>query len=237
MQGIELTPSEVALVIDGLKTQKRVPIIPNKHLVYTDEFWERIKLDKDVSLCPYGKVGDTLFVKEDWKVGAWTNDGYFAFDHSCEPYDTSWHKCPNVEVEAMYLGLEYDLHTCGMEEIDGKYTWDKFESPLTVNRAKTMREWMSRIKLKITEIRIERLQDISEKDAIAEGGEQIIGYECIGMNGYDDPLYDEFVEISAKSNFKNIIWKQLPYPPEYRWEANPLVWVIGFEVSDGDSNA
>ena len=161
MQGIELTPSEVASVINGFKTQKRVPIIPNKHLEYTDEFWERIKLKKDVSLCPYGKVGATLH-----KCGS-SSDKEFCFCY----YD----KEPK----------EYD-----------------------------------NIKLKITEIRIERLQDISSTDVYHEGIEQSI-------------VSDE----TMREAFNRFLWEPLYKDTLYDWASNPWVWVIGFEVSDGDSNA
>lgn len=86
----------------------------------------------------------------------------------------------------------------------------------------------ARIWLKVTDVRVERLQEITDKECIKEG---IYPSNCRNCNatfgcdvcldeGYDE--VDEFVEVwdntIKKSDFDR-----------YGWDANPLVWVIEFE--------
>ena len=68
----------------------------------------------------------------------------------------------------------------------------------------------SRITLEITNIRVERLNDISESDAIAEG----IDWE------------DDYVHMRAKDAYESL-WKKIN--GEESWKQNPWVWVIEFE--------
>ena len=67
----------------------------------------------------------------------------------------------------------------------------------------------SRITLEITNVRVERLQEITEEDAIREG-----------------VVYDEINQITAVKNFMNL-WEQI-YGNKYPWSSNPWVWVIEF---------
>lgn len=83
-----------------------------------------------------------------------------------------------------------------------------------------MPRWASRILLEIADVRIERLQDISEDDAQAEGleySERFEGY-CIGeaehYNSHDPRL-------SYAS-----LWESINGPDS--WAANPWVWVVTF---------
>jgi hypothetical protein len=79
-----------------------------------------------------------------------------------------------------------------------------------------MPRWASRITLRITDIRVERLQDISEDDARAEG----CPYPAEWAGRFVDR--DE----TAKTWFKSL-WNQINGPGA--WDANPWVWVVCFE--------
>jgi len=87
-----------------------------------------------------------------------------------------------------------------------------------------MPRWASRILLEITDVRVERLKDISESDAIAEGLEQysddgIIYYGPFGSG-------DCRPEVSYKKLWQSIYGEE-------SWQANPWVWVIEFKRIEG----
>lgn len=75
-----------------------------------------------------------------------------------------------------------------------------------------MPRWASRVTLEITGVRIERLQEISEADAIAEG------VEARGPNHV----------VGARYRFGQL-WNPINAKRGYGWEANPWVWVVEFK--------
>lgn len=119
--------------------------------------------------CPYGKVGDRLWVRERFV--------HFEQQPPCTIY---------------YADHEDDWRFC-----EG-YRW----SPSI-----HMPRKLSRIQLEITDIRAERLHDISELDAKAEG--------CVGAE--DQTAYAEFYELWVNIN------------GGASWDDNPWVWVVEFK--------
>lgn len=91
----------------------------------------------------------------------------------------------------------------------GKYNWTP---------SIHMPKWASRIRLKSTRVRVERVQDISRADAISEGF--IPGLN--GLESYNRQLYG-----NAQLAFR-AYWDDVS-KPEHNWDANPLVWVYEFE--------
>lgn len=85
-----------------------------------------------------------------------------------------------------------------------------------------------RIKLRITDIRVERLQDISEDDAKAEGVSDPYDYQ--NPEYYEQP-HMRGLEIN-KSAFAGL-WDSLNVKRGYGWDTNPWVWVIEFERVEG----
>ena len=79
----------------------------------------------------------------------------------------------------------------------------------------------SRITLEITGVRVERLQDISEADAVAEG-------TAAGFWEYDNGEGTE----TAKESYE-CLWGSINGPGS--WAANPWVWVIDFKKTQGSS--
>ena len=73
-----------------------------------------------------------------------------------------------------------------------------------------MPRWASRIQLEITDIRVERLQDISDDDALEEG----VDRTNTSIKGY------------ARQRFQNL-WQKINGVDS--WDQNPWVWVIEFE--------
>lgn len=128
-------------------------------------------------------------------------------------------------------------------EYNGKYFFMANE-PKEYDDYKTSPKWKpsihmpkesARIWLKVTDVRVERLQDITEEDAIKEGCKGIPcehhGYTVGGgmcgctdcMNtGWLEPPTLEFMDIWNSTIKKQDL-------DRYGWDANPWVWVIEFE--------
>ncbi len=136
--------------------------------------------------CPYGKPGDRLWVRE---------------THALVPVSA-------------YLCSKDVQQT--INPVDPYYAsiyrqgWDRSESGIRWRPSIHMPRWASRITLEIAAVRVERLQDISEDDARAEG------INC----GNPEP--------SAKDAFC-YLWHQIHGCNS--WHTNPWVWVVEFHRS------
>lgn len=165
--------------------------------------------------CPYGARGDQLWVREAWRIGAWDADeGAFSIDY-CDGPRREWLTPPDdhdgENFNALWLNCCDELECKGVEPgDDGGYRWQPGESPLRWRPSIHMPRWASRITLEITGVRVERLQDISEADAIAEGVTN-----SLHLPG------GRF----ANENFAHLWWT---INGDGSWEANPWVWVVEF---------
>lgn len=149
--------------------------------------------------CPYGKVGDILYVRETYLDEE---------DYACSDYD------PEDPESGSRFSYKADCP---------EHQWPlvKWKPSLFMPKA------AARLFLKITEIRIERLQDISEKDAKAEGievADRIQGH----------PLYRNYIRKGAvwnsAVNSYSTLWDAIN--GKDAWEQNPFVWVISFQPID-----
>lgn len=88
--------------------------------------------------------------------------------------------------------------------------------------ARFMPRWASRSTLRITDVRVQRLQDISEADAKAEGV-QMENERC--WVDYLTPGTQ--ITLSAQQSF-DTLWESINGPGS--WEANPWCWALTFDV-------
>ena len=221
----------VRALLAGMKTQTRRMIKPQppddrrfKPVLATDD--EGIELYCGWAgmipiRSPYGKVGDQLWVREAWRIGAWDeDDGSVAIDYMASaPTRTSYITIPesadpNGEMfERYWMQSSDDAEHAGLRtDEDGKYQWQPGESPCRIRPSIFMPRWASRIQLEITGVRIERLQNISERDSMDEG---ITGEELFRAQGYAPLAYQRLWE-----SINGVV----------SWEANPWVWAIEFKV-------
>jgi hypothetical protein len=84
-----------------------------------------------------------------------------------------------------------------------------------------MPRWASRITLEITGVRVERLQDISEGDAISEGVRH-------AFPSQDDNRPPASYDIAAFAQ----LWDSINAKRGYSWSSNPWVWVIEFQRAE-----
>jgi hypothetical protein len=91
-----------------------------------------------------------------------------------------------------------------------------------------MPRWASRITLEITGVRVERLQEISEVDAAAEGVESLRNEGEYWKHYLESTAScDALICLSARESFRTL-WDSLAAPGA-DWQANPWVWVVGFK--------
>ena len=163
---------------------------------------------------PYGKPGDTLWVRETWGAVSPTD----------EPVPLALGQC-EIEYRA-------DLPP-GCTHGPGEWPADARNDPEAPKWRPSiqMPRWASRITLRITGVRVERLQDIegqhpSESDAIAEGVRAI-------HHGDGDYYYSAFRDVPHPKNWSDPadafreVWNSINGAGA--WEANPWVWVLSFE--------
>ena len=90
---------------------------------------------------------------------------------------------------------------------------------LTKYSAADMPRWASRILLEITDIRIERVQDTSHDDAVAEG-----------VHNFDIEAQLRDQALSVAQIVFSRYWDTKHQEHDVMWEDNPWVWVIEFKV-------
>lgn len=83
-----------------------------------------------------------------------------------------------------------------------------------------MFRWTSRLTLKIKDIRVERVQDISFEDTQDEG---------IFLPGGVGLLHGPVIEALTIADF-SALWDSINLKLGYGWDSNPFVWVINFTV-------
>ena len=92
----------------------------------------------------------------------------------------------------------------------------------------------ARIFLKVNDVRVERLQDITEEQVLAEGTYPSNCRECTGKMGCDLCPDEGYYEIDAFQYLWNSTIKKADLD-KYGWEASPWVWVIEFERVEVES--
>ena len=131
------------------------------------------------------------------------------------------------------------LESVKHKEIDFLYKADVeyhnyFNSDLVVwSPSIYMPKEAARIFLKVTNVRVERLQDISEEDAVAEG--IFPDPENLNFNGFrfKQNQTETFI-MFARETFRSL-WQSIN-AKKHPWESNPWVWVYEFERIEKPEN-
>ena len=105
--------------------------------------------------------------------------------------------------------------------------WDDNNTGLRWKPSIHMPRWASRIQLEVTDVRVERVQEISEEDAKAEG---ISDGGCLNCGNSSDPeaCGCDYPKPDFRDSFANL-WDSINAKRGYSWESNPYVWVVEFE--------
>jgi hypothetical protein len=185
----------VRAILEGRKTVTRRPV-KGAGLKWLEDFTPEYVADPANSLCPYGKPGDRLWLRETWY---------------CDHFEVM--RGPYLKPDDLDIGEALDDGTL-VYAADGltPYEADKPIWKPSIH----MPRWASRILLEITEVTVERLQDISRADIRAEG------LQCPPELASDDvsPNYRDWYPVA---------WRELWESTGGDWEANPWVWVVEFK--------
>lgn len=140
---------------------------------------------RESETCPYGQKGDRLYVRETFAMRS----------------DIDWRKQPAKALH--YAHYKADRGTFDPKSGMNYHDWGRGRSP------RFMPKCLARLRLEIVEpVRVERLQDITQRDAQAEG-----------MHAW--PLG------STPRRTYSVLWDRIHGAGE--WERNPLVWVLIFK--------
>lgn len=233
----------VCAILDGRKTQTR-RIIRDQSIISATEYdlgycrtlndgrvWWSVKAQGEdhfgvgIGVCPYGVPGDRLWVRETWRIM-----GLMYEEEPCIQYkadlaeqfcsvpddwlDTRWEDW----YERQSVKLVEDCERAGLEPeapySDVAYRWERDTCPTRWQPSIHLPKFASRIWLEVTGVRVERLQEISEADAYAEGCDEIL----LGGGLSGKPR-------SARAWFKDL-WDSINAKRHYGWDTNPWVWVV-----------
>ncbi|EPP3317131.1 hypothetical protein ACT9D3_003910 [Salmonella enterica subsp. diarizonae serovar 50:r:z] len=212
-RGMIFNAEMVNAILSGRKTQTRrimkvqpgTPEFGLRRIIESSKanengmyFWSQddacgIKARSKPFLFPYGEVGDRIWVRETFRVHSRATDvATLVYRASVR---NSWteqtHRVP--------------VAVCNKPSTPEKWT-----------PSIHMPRWASRILLEITDVRVERLRDLSEEDAKSEGITPSAGGVLPGWE-YRINFRDLWMDIYGTDN----------------WEANPWVWVIEFKRVEG----
>lgn len=236
-RGMIFNAEMVRAILEGTKTQTRrimqdqPDAIPKEGEFGRPGFWipwnagKTMLRNEDMRLaCPFGAVGDRLWVRETWQAIHDSPDEHGNVeDRTWMPSilkkpDSYWHP-----VYAASWGNE-DRETRG-------FPW---------RPSLHMPRWASRITLEITGVRVERLQNLSEADACAEGIRA--GIRRTDQSAVNEPIYCNYLAANlndasewferASDSFISL-WESI-YGAE-SWQHSPWVWVIEFKRVEDDA--
>ena len=202
----------VRAILEGRKTVTRRPVKVQPHIDASgnfcvgnsnygqDGYGSPVTKHFVNGCCPFGKPGDRLWVREAWQADAQVD--------SVAPRELS-------HGEPIRYPADWDFRQTGCAMM----------KPGKIRPSIHMPRWVSRILLEITDVRVERLQGITEEQAKAEGvrlmrdgSDTWVSREGPGNLVTPWP--------TAKEAFSDL-WNTINGPQA--WAANPWVWVVEFK--------
>jgi len=250
----------VRAIIDERKTVTRRVVKPQAWSYNTDALGQPVLYPRsgpedfgDVSRpirCPYGEPGGLLWVREAWRPWSW---------HEGEPITLEYkaggprHDCNDAYEhsedweERIWISVSDELNTKGVEvDEDGLYRWE--ESPLRWRPGIHLPKFGARIWLRVTDVRVERLQEITTEDVFAEGiqipvsepNQPLLRIAKPGKSpaaasylpkgrllpGHEPLTTDEWARIYFAERWDSLNYQRAP------WSDDPYVWRITFERTE-----
>jgi hypothetical protein len=233
-RGIIFSGALIPRLLDGSKTQTRrvvnieypcapLPVVgPDKDGEWCFGDSHGVEYVK----CPYGIPGDRLWVRETWRPVVWGADHcYIEYRTGGHAHEGDGRVClvPPTATAAYEAYADRQMRAA-IAAGDGKpeYCPEPWRPPIYMPR------WASRITLELTGVRVERLQEISWRDVVAEGVDGALDAhgrrvaKAIAQTENDRggaSLYEMF----------RVLWNGLNAKRGFGWDTNPWVWVLEFK--------
>ncbi|WP_272656438.1 MULTISPECIES: hypothetical protein [unclassified Providencia] len=230
-RGIIFNSEMVRAILDGRKTQTRRIVKHQRHpsqeiKLCDDGFfhWSMIGAEKPLSAInyEYGRVGDRLWVRETYSLLG--NEDACPIDWNDNIVNDKTEAARIYRASCAQKSGDYGLWSIP-DDADWKpHTEEmKFEGSWTPSIH--MPRWASRITLEITDVRVERLNNISPRDVVAEG---LIKLPATGRYvRFQGAQHFGLAYDSHKDAFADL-WDEVS-KPDCNYESNPWVWVIEFK--------
>ena len=194
----------VRAILDGRKTQTRRPVLPqpNDRIEWATAFVDAGEAEgwmadgRRFVCCPFGVAGDHLWVRETW--------------------------APRLDVDPVTAPkrakqyCRYAADTPGSDPTDGGTEWHSYSERWRPSIH--MPRWASRITLEVLAVWAERIQDITEESAIAEG---------VIARGPSGP------HLRPHQRDFRIAWDSI-YGKTAPWDSNPGVFACSFRRVPGE---
>lgn len=213
----------VIAILDGSKTQTRRIVKPQPEFAQVYDFKGKRLYDGEnrrwcwnghvsdiwtevtealAPHCPYGKIGDQLWVRETFMLES-SYGCELDYKPSSSIHPVQWHSEDDGDGGQVRW---FEQPHYRATEPDAELTNPDTDERIKWRPSIFMPRWASRIQLEITDVRVEKLKAISEGDIIAEGCPPQF---LLGQNWYR-PL-----------------WESINGPGS--WEANPYIWAISIK--------
>ena len=196
----------VRAILLGTKTQTRRVVKPQPH----GEGPGGYPVPQAIVDCPYGQPGDTLWVRETWKATL-MRTGIRPIVKIC------YRASPGV-----FNGVLFEDDVLPpLRQLDGKW-----------RPSIHMPRWASRITLEVTGVRVERVQEISEDGARAEGTDICLDDNHADVKACMRGCLDiQYVETRRYVRAFRCLWDSINARRGYGWGSNPWVWRVEFKTA------
>lgn len=229
MKPILFSTPMVQAILEGRKTMTRRIVKPQPSIKMGVGKWlknellqmiggQEIVTDYMVKHNPYGQPGDVLWVREKFRKHHPVDEyGYIDFETTILDYAAD-------NPEPLYLT---DGDGFVRTNKDGSEKFVPFKPSIHMPKD------ACRLFLQITNIRVERLQEISQNDCVNEGIQQLLMSSMqkaqSGGKRFRNYLKKPELFNEAVSSYESFqtLWQSINSPES--WEANPWVWVVEFK--------
>lgn len=201
---VDKTVCEIAATHEHIRIKR---LGPARFGIYRDAMHSPGAREAFIVDCPYGEPGTRLWVRETWQY-AWNlshghgirfrADGNFRCFNGC---------CNNLRKGKVSGGPLQPGYDWIVQHYGNDHRIEPWRPSIFMPR------WASRILLEIAAVRVERVQDISEADAKAEGVGTLVAFTEPCRAGY------------------KCLWDSINAERDggiYAWAKNPHVWVLEF---------